>query len=118
MCDGEMPDFYKSKLVRARKPHRCVECGSAITPGEEYESATGRWEGEIDTYRTCSRCLDLRGSLRAYDPAECIPHTCLGDTVQDALFYSGKLPGRVKLRFEYVAWRNRVRRAREARTAA
>lgn len=39
--DGrEYPEFYTEKKVKARKSHKCGECGKEIKLGEIYESAT------------------------------------------------------------------------------
>lgn len=35
------PDFYSSSKPRARKKHKCTECGRAIYPGEQYLLETG-----------------------------------------------------------------------------
>jgi hypothetical protein len=58
--DGEGEAFYHSQQRRARKPHACCECGLLIRPREQYEHATGMWDGEISTYKTCSTCVSIR----------------------------------------------------------
>ena len=59
--DGDPNEFYSESLVRARKAHKCCECGRSIAPGETYERVSGKWGGAIDTYKTCPHCLEVRG---------------------------------------------------------
>ena len=58
--DGVVAAFYKFRIVKARKQHECVECRKPILVGQEYEKVTGKWDGDIDTVRTCSVCLEVR----------------------------------------------------------
>jgi len=66
MCvcgDYPQPDFYSEKVVTGRKDHRCCECGTEISKGEKHESVSGKWEGEMNTYRTCLPCVALRNRI-------------------------------------------------------
>jgi|WetSurMetagenome_2_1015567.scaffolds.fasta_scaffold933379_2 hypothetical protein len=58
--DETRPDFFYACDVRARKVHQCAECGNPIAAGEQYERATGKWDGEIQTFKTCSICVEIR----------------------------------------------------------
>jgi hypothetical protein len=58
-CDAPAPEFYHRHTVRGRKPHRCCECLRDIPVGEEHEVATGKWEGTVETFRTCADCVTL-----------------------------------------------------------
>lgn len=58
--DAENPEFFTEKLVKARKSHKCCECNREIRPGEQHERSTGKWDGEIDTFRTCFICRTIR----------------------------------------------------------
>ena len=58
-CD--LPTVFNEKVVRARKQHRCCECGRLILPGCRYQTVFGVWEGNAETFRTCLLCYDLRG---------------------------------------------------------
>lgn len=60
-CDWG-PEWHRSSLVKARKHHRCCECGEVIPPGAVYEYAVGLWEGDVSSYHTCETCADLRAS--------------------------------------------------------
>lgn len=51
---------------KARKPHRCKECGRTIDPGEIYRWWTVVDEGEIETEKMCAHCwntVDLGASI-------------------------------------------------------
>lgn len=66
MCncdDYDPPEFFNCDTVTARKPHRCCECGCQIARGEKYERATGKWEGNLETFKTCSACCELRYAI-------------------------------------------------------
>ena len=61
---NEMPEFYRERLVRARKPYTCCEGNckrtERINPGDLYQCVTGKWNGEVSTIRSCVRCARLR----------------------------------------------------------
>lgn len=54
------PSCYTESLVRAKKAHECCECDRDIPAGEQYQRATGVWEGHGRTYKTCLACVDIR----------------------------------------------------------
>lgn len=59
MCnigDGEAPTLYNETKPKARKQHKCCECGATIEPGETYQRIEGMWEGDFRTFKTCSFC--------------------------------------------------------------
>lgn len=68
MC--ECPTMYSEVIRRARKPHRCCECGITIAPGEQYQVACGKWE-EFNSFNTCMPCVEIRAKstegLKSYD---------------------------------------------------
>lgn len=51
------------KLVRARKPHKCGECGHTINSRQRYEAIAEVFDGEFGTHKTCIPCRDVRESL-------------------------------------------------------
>jgi hypothetical protein len=57
------PLFHVVSVRKARKPHRCCECKCEIKPGDKYERATGKWDGRIDTFKTCIPCQRIRDDL-------------------------------------------------------
>lgn len=79
-CDFDPPEFYNHKTVVGRKQHRCVECLRVIEIGEEQEVASGKWEGDFETFRTCKDCVSLRKSMGL----DCFAHGMLVDDVSQA----------------------------------
>lgn len=57
---ANLPEVFESKLIVARKDHKCCECGSIIKPGHSYESGKGLWDHKWYTYKTCSACNDFK----------------------------------------------------------
>jgi hypothetical protein len=55
----DLPTFYSSKMVTAKKTHKCIECYGPIFPKEVYEKCTGKWDGEIESFKVCQGCLDI-----------------------------------------------------------
>jgi hypothetical protein len=53
---GERYSNYTTKLVRARKQHRCDECDRTIEKGETYRYAQGVMEGGWSLHYICSHC--------------------------------------------------------------
>lgn len=58
--DGDVCAFERHKIVKAKKAHKCSECGTSISAGEKYEYSAGKWDGEIFVNKTCQTCLDIR----------------------------------------------------------
>lgn len=56
-------DLHVSKVVKAKKHHKCCECGNIINPGEEYEKVVGKWDGYFSEYKTCKVCLEIRKNI-------------------------------------------------------
>lgn len=54
MCD--YPQFINITTPKARKPHRCGECGERITVGEKYERISGKWDHQCSTFVQCIPC--------------------------------------------------------------
>jgi hypothetical protein len=59
-CDWEPSEVYVAKRRKAAKDHRCDECHGTICKGESYEYATGLWEGQWSSFRTCPDCIPIR----------------------------------------------------------
>ncbi len=79
-CDYDPPSFYSRDVRRARKQHKCFECGGAIFPGDKYEYVSGKWDW-FSEFHTCSRCSDLRTWVTNNLPCFCWAH---GNMLEDA----------------------------------
>jgi len=64
--DGESPDIYQDKIVKARKVHRCCECDKDINPGQIYQVVRGLWDGRWSGYKTCMFCATVRERIGAH----------------------------------------------------
>lgn len=45
-----MSNFHSSRLVTARKPHRCAATGAWIAKGTKYHRVSGSFEGDFYSY--------------------------------------------------------------------
>ena len=45
--DAEPLQFFDERIVRARKPHKCSECGSEIAKGESHRYIAYLFEGKF-----------------------------------------------------------------------
>lgn len=70
-CDTELPKFFDQKTVKAKKNHRCCECGDEIAPGDSYVRSSGKWDGEVKTYSTCQKCDRVSRLARMLHPDFC-----------------------------------------------
>lgn len=52
--------FASERVVKARKAHKCCECGAPIAIGNKYEYVSGLWEGAFSQYKTCLACKEIR----------------------------------------------------------
>lgn len=60
MCaidDCDPADIYVAWTLKARKAHRCDECGRQIIPGEKYDRAKMLGEGYWSEFVTCAHCV-------------------------------------------------------------
>lgn len=71
-CDLEDTcDFSTTDTMKARKPHRCYECGDAIQPGDRYVRVAGKWEGDFATFTRCLTCSAWMQALFAAQKHAC-----------------------------------------------
>ena len=61
-----MSDFSFTRHPKARVPHQCVECQSAIRKGEQYARTSGVWEGSPFSFATCDTCHEVRKVWHAF----------------------------------------------------
>jgi hypothetical protein len=57
------PGFSDTTNPKARKEHKCCECGRVIKVGEIYNRIAGVWESEFRTYKTCRDCESIRSTF-------------------------------------------------------
>lgn len=57
--DGDQASVFRSHVVKARKPHKCFECGVSVQPGDRYERVSGKWDNEWATYSFCLPCSEI-----------------------------------------------------------
>ena len=79
-CDYDIPEFYNVTTRKARKVHKCKECGGPILPGDKYEYVSGMWDGSVNHFKTCERCRDIRQWVKNNVPCLCWAH---GNTIED-----------------------------------
>ena len=65
MC--ELPAFMNTEHPKARKEHKCFECGGVIQKGEKYEKIEGVWDGNFYRFKTCNDCAELRNEFMKDD---------------------------------------------------
>lgn len=58
--DGDRPSCFSRAVRKARKEHRCGECGESIGAGQRYEYVSGIWDGEPSSHKTCLSCQQIR----------------------------------------------------------
>lgn len=109
-CDTDgLPTVSHRDKRKARKEHRCYECGCKIAPGETYEVVSGLYDGQWETFKTCPDCVELRDALTEMD-CFCWYHGSLLDDIQNQFLEAKFSPG---LRFNYLRivathrWRRR-----------
>lgn len=118
--DGDPPYFYQSDVRRSRKIRSCEECGGRIQAGQFYQNARGSWQrGEVDTFETCERCLDILTWLKNNIPCFCYAHGGAFEGVVELLHEAQRLaPDETRgLLFGYhrrIALRDRYNKAARA----
>jgi len=56
-CD-EFNEWGDTRTVkRARKSHKCTECGRQIQAGESYRVHTWIYDGQFDSSKSCAHCM-------------------------------------------------------------
>lgn len=116
-CDYDPPEFHESKRQKARKQHKCCECGGIVVPGEVYDYAVGKWEGDLLTFKTCERCTDLYMWVKNNVPCVCYVYEDLNEQMDIAVYEAwNRAPKEtVGLRFGYLRRKVARRKFNEAR---
>lgn len=72
--DYEPASVYNVTEPRARKDHKCCECGGQIQPGEKYEYVWGVGTDGAFTAKTCLTCARIAKDY-------CCNHGTLRETI-------------------------------------
>lgn len=84
----ENAEVLSEKWLKARKQHNCQECERQIQLGEQYYREVTKFDGEIDTHKTCADCMSLRRNLCAD-----FYWGQIREMIEDAIEYcDGKIP--------------------------
>ena len=80
-----MLECLDQKIRKARKPHRCGECGIPINKGDQYEFATGLNESEGCwlSFHTCLPCTALRSEI--FEPGTGVIFEAIEELLSDLL---------------------------------
>jgi hypothetical protein len=84
-CDYDAPEFYLKEVRTARKEHKCYECRGRILLGDRYEHVRGKWDGGIETFKTCQHCVDLKTWTQNNVPCLCWAHGNIQDDCREAI---------------------------------
>jgi hypothetical protein len=93
-CDYDAPTWITIRDVkRARKPHKCIECGGPIGVGEPYEYVSGLWD-DHNYFHTCKLCVELREWATISVPCFCWAYSELHEAVREMVQeVAPKVPG-------------------------
>lgn len=58
-CNLDSPSIFEEVKRRAKKVHKCSECGWMIQPASEYVNISGLWEGEWSHFKQCLLCNEI-----------------------------------------------------------
>jgi len=82
--DCDLPEFYSHSEPVAAKEHRCCECAAPILKGEKHFFCTGKWFGEVQSYRQhldcCEACMLIRDK---FNGDECIGFGALKEEFEE-----------------------------------
>jgi hypothetical protein len=81
------PEFYNSGRPKARKEHRCEDCRRTIAKGQVYRRDSGKFDGELFSYKTCLICDEIRQAFTCaeYDQVGPPPGDLWSD-IQEMMF--------------------------------
>ena len=69
-CEETVSILRESDESKSRKDRKCIECRQVIPAGTPHQLHVGSFEGEIEEYRTCQICAEIRKAFLAAEPAE------------------------------------------------
>ncbi len=80
--DDDRPQVYVSNLRKARKTHKCYECGNTINKGEKYEYVSSIYDGIPSNFKTCFLCYDAKNYVRSFVKCFRFSHGSLFDDIK------------------------------------
>jgi hypothetical protein len=93
-CDYDQPSVFSSKIVVARKEHRCGECRRLISIGERYKYIFGVWDGDASSHYICEHCSDIQKFVTNNIPCFCWYYGSMledaKEAIQEAYFRAGE----------------------------
>jgi hypothetical protein len=82
-CDGNYQLCGGSVDRKARKSHKCCECGRVIAKGESYVEHTGLWrDSGWDSFKWCGHCSAAQKIVEDLTNESCY---CFGELWNDVL---------------------------------
>lgn len=82
ISDYDSPEVYNASTPKARKPHRCCECGGEIPKGDQYERV--KWhDGKWGRQNTCLLCVEIR---KVFSCGEGFVHEMLWEDMEEYAF--------------------------------
>jgi hypothetical protein len=61
--DGIVDIIREDDASKSRKDRRCEECRALIPAGTPHQLHVGAFDGEINEYRTCTLCVEIRNAF-------------------------------------------------------
>ena len=56
---SEQPVCMSTIMRKARKIHRCCECGGEIKVKDSYQYTSGIWDGRPSSFKQCKTCAEV-----------------------------------------------------------
>jgi len=109
MCHGQL---LNDALRRARKEHRCDECGSPIPEGREYNAMAIAFEGSVENVKMCLYCS--AAAIELSEAGECYESGWTRDSLHDAARFGGWRALRARIRASMSRLRERFKKPADA----
>lgn len=82
VCDIDLDPItcHTHTSHKARKEHKCGECGATIKKGEQYHVHNGLCDGSWFRIKNCKECEQIRADYgcRCIGDLDTVVHECLG----------------------------------------
>jgi len=99
------PEFYKEKLVTARKEYKCSETGITIKKGDKYWRCAGKWDGCMSVFRQSQAGYFMCRTINLHILKECqIYFAGLSEWIANQRYFEGEND-------PLVQWYDEIRKA-------